>query len=78
MRTLKPNSYLHFLSFRITGERCKVVWLTANGMSGWERNDILADGPLKVQPCKLYNNKYVMTSTQITNTEIFTFIVSRF
>ena len=26
---------------------------------------------LKVQTCKLYNNKYMITSTQITNTEIF-------
>ena len=29
---------------------------------------------LKVQSCKLYNNKYVIASTQITNTEIFAFI----
>ena len=29
---------------------------------------------LKVQSCKLYNNKYVIASTQITNTEIFEFI----
>ena len=28
----------------------------------------------KVQSCKLYNNKYMTTSTEITNTEIFTFI----
>ena len=28
---------------------------------------------LKVQPCKLYNNKYMIPSTQITNTEIFAF-----
>ena len=25
---------------------------------------------LKVQSCKLYNNKYMIASTQITNTEI--------
>ena len=31
---------------------------------------------LKVQSCKLYNNKYMIASTQITNTEIFTFITS--
>ena len=30
--------------------------------------------PLKVQSCKLYNNEYTITSTQITNAEIFTFI----
>ena len=28
---------------------------------------------LKVQSCKLYNNKYMITSTQITNIEIFAF-----
>ena len=27
---------------------------------------------LKVQSCKLYNSKYMIPSTQITNTEIFT------
>ena len=26
---------------------------------------------LKVQSCKLHNNKYMISSTQITNTEIF-------
>ena len=30
--------------------------------------------PLKVQSCKLYSNKYMLASTQITNTEIFTFV----
>ena len=29
---------------------------------------------LKVQSCKLYNNKYMIALTQITNTEIFIFI----
>ena len=29
---------------------------------------------LKVQSCKLRNNKYMITLTQITNTEIFAFI----
>ena len=29
---------------------------------------------LKVQSCKLYNKKYVISSTQITNTETFAFI----
>ena len=29
---------------------------------------------LKVQSCKLYNNKYMITLTQIKNTETFTFI----
>ena len=30
-------------------------------------------GYLKVQSCKFYNNKYIMASTQITNTESFVF-----
>ena len=29
---------------------------------------------LKVQSCKLYNNKYMIALTQITNTEIFALI----
>ena len=29
---------------------------------------------VKVQSCKLYNNKYMIASTQITNTKIFAFI----
>ena len=29
---------------------------------------------LKVQSCKLYNNKYTIASTEIANTEIFAFI----
>ena len=29
---------------------------------------------LKAQSCKLYNNRYMIASTQITNTEVFAFI----
>ena len=29
---------------------------------------------LKVQSCKLFNDKYMIASTQITNTKIFAFI----
>ena len=29
---------------------------------------------LNVYSCKLYNNKYMITSTQITSTDIFAFI----
>ena len=29
---------------------------------------------LKVQSCKLYTNKYMIASTQLTNTEIFAFM----
>ena len=31
---------------------------------------------LKVQSCKSHNNKYMIASTQITNTEIFVFIAA--
>ena len=31
---------------------------------------------LKLQSCKLYNNKYLIVSTQITNTDIFAFIAA--
>ena len=30
--------------------------------------------PLKVESSKSYNNKYMIDSTQITNTEVFAFI----
>ena len=33
---------------------------------------------LKVQSCKLYNNKYIIASTQTTNAEILTFIAVLF
>ena len=35
---------------------------------------IIFQMPLKVQSCKLYNNKYMIASTQIINSEIFGFI----
>ena len=35
---------------------------------------LTAQNKLKVQSCKLYNNKCMIASTQITNTEIFAFI----
>ena len=40
----------------------------------FNKNDPTLCFLLKVQSCKLPNNKYVITSTQITNTEIFAFI----
>ena len=35
------------------------------------------DSLLKVQSCQVYNNKCMIASTQITNTEIFTFVAVR-
>ena len=32
--------------------------------------------PLKVQSCNLYNNKYMIASTQIINTEILAFVAA--
>ena len=34
----------------------------------------MSRSPLKVQSCKLYNNKFIITSTQIIDNEIFAFI----
>ena len=31
---------------------------------------------MKVQSCKLYNNKYTIASTQITNAEIFALVAA--
>ena len=39
----------------------------------FEKNIVLEKN-LKVQLCKLYNNKYRIASPQITNTEILAFI----
>ena len=37
---------------------------------------ITYDVLLKIQSCKLHNSKYMIASTQITNTEIFAFIAA--
>ena len=42
-----------------------------NGKEIWEK---VVSKNLKVQSCKSYNNKCVIASTQLTNTEIFAFI----
>ena len=38
------------------------------------KQTIFEENWLKVRSCKLCNNKYVIASTEITNTEIFAFI----
>ena len=40
--------------------------------------DVKTYNSLKVQSCKLHNNKYMITSTEITNTEIFAFVAVLF
>ena len=42
-------------------------------MFGWSLNSTFTAGIRNSQPRKSYNNKYMITSTQITNTEIFAF-----
>ena len=49
------------------------MW-TANQLTGFYTRTKLALNGLKVQSCKLHNNKYIIASTQLTNTEIFAFI----
>ena len=49
------------------------MW-TANQLTGFYTRTTLALNGLKVQSCKLHNNKYIIASTQLTNTEIFAFI----
>ena len=39
------------------------------------KNDLIKKIRLKVESCKLDNNKYMIASTQITSTELFTSIV---
>ena len=49
------------------------MW-TVNQLTGFYTRTTLALNGLKVQSCKLHNNKYIIASTQLTNTEIFAFI----
>ena len=60
MSFLKKGDHLPSLVTRLTGSR-------------YSRMDQVKQ-PLKVQSCKLYNDKYMIASIQITNTEIFAFI----
>ena len=57
-------------SWKLTKRRIKFKswWVSERFQRVW----ILSS--LKVQSCKLYNNKYKIASTQITNTEILAFI----
>ena len=58
---LNLNLCLGFFSF---------IWINFTSFSFY-RNVLLY---LKAHSCKLYNNKYLIASTQKTNTEIFIFI----
>ena len=43
MRTFIANQFPHFLSFSLTNEIYRPVWLLANCMSECERNYVLLD-----------------------------------
>ena len=43
-------------------------------MEKWMVLSLMKNFILKVQSCKLYNNIYMIGSTQVTNTEIYAFI----
>ena len=58
------------LQHRCSCEYCEIFMNT----SFYRTLPVATSGSLKVQSCKLYNNKYVIGSTQTTNTEIFAFI----
>ena len=55
-----------FLCDEQGSERSLYVYIFPDRRTQWST--------LKVQSCKLYNNKYVMASTKIANNEIFTLI----
>ena len=55
------------------------IWDVGGQGGGWSRKldnfmDFVCVSSLNIQSCKLYNNKYMMASTQITNTGILAFI----
>ena len=62
--TSKLPALLGGEEFRATGETS--IWLG--------RAFIITQFTLKVCSCELYNSRYMITSTQVTNTEIFAFI----
>ena len=88
---MKLSNKLHFKQFWVLGvslpqngissQKQKIALLRASMViiysikpfcSGVDRHK----GTLKLQSCKLYNNKYMIASTQITKSEIFAFIAA--
>ena len=75
--TTKP-----LLQFHIQKVQTHIIWLeklrapTSIQGSGWPFDHIRYVQWLKVKSCKWYDNKYMITSTQITNTQIFAIIVA--
>ena len=69
--TYKP---IHLLCKSHTVKKLDTCKLGALASFETKSNNVLCWKVLKVQPCKLYNSKYMIASTQILNTKIFTFI----
>ena len=68
----QPNFNVETMLMNVDDQRCFNVDSTLMHFLGWYSAVVF----IKVQPCKLYKNKYTIASTQITNTETFAFIAA--
>ena len=64
---------------RAQASKAKLYRFTSAALKSLHQNFLPSKVPYKlyilnVQSCKTYNNKYIITSTQITNTDIFAFV----
>ena len=57
------NNLTTYICFTLLKAKEKNLFITTNNLNN-----------LKVQSCKLYSNKYMIASTEITNNDIFAFI----
>ena len=73
IQTLTPNRFKNE-----TNDTLKLLGHSFNHLQGFVKQKVVAPHRcsfnLKVQSCKLYNNKYMIASTQTTNIDIFAFI----
>ena len=70
-----PWLYYHSMVVDYKCKTCEFFPATdLKGEHAQDKSSKTAVKSLQVQSCKLYNNKYMIASTQITNTEIFAFI----
>ena len=74
------QSMLYFFFSKAASSEIKTKSNSLKNIKKYEKkilmNDISGALQLKVQTCKLYNNKYIIASTQITNTEILKITIS--